>query len=176
MTIKNRQQVLAFLAIGAIALLVADRFVLTPLIKSWKDRSARVADLKKSISQGALLLEREETIRERWSVMSTNTLPENVSSAENTVLKAFDRWSQESRISITSLKPQWRQNEDDYMTLECRADAFGSIEAVTRFLHEVEIDPLALKIESVELAARDKEGQQLALGLQISALLLIRNE
>ena len=96
----------------------------------------------------------------------------NVSAAENQVLKAFDRWSQDGRISISSIKPQWKRNSDDYMTLECRADAFGSIQALTRFLFEVEKDPLALKVEAIEITARDNDGQQLSLGLQVSGLLL----
>ena len=58
------------------------------------------------------------------------------------------------------------------MTVECRADAFGSLQAITRFLYEIERDPLALKIESVEINARDRAGQQLSLGLQVSGLRL----
>jgi Tfp pilus assembly protein PilN len=172
MKINKRQQALALVAIVAVALLAGDRLVVTPLIRGWKDRAARIADLKKSVNQGALLLEREQTIRQRWGTMETNTLPSNVSAAENVVLKAFDRWSQDSRISITSLKPQWKRSEDDSMTLECRAGASGSMQALTRFLFELEKDPLALKVESVEITARDNDGQQLALALQVSGLLL----
>ena len=108
--------------------------------------------------------------------MRTNTLSSNVSVAENEVLRAFERWSQESRISITSIKPQPRRDADDYMTLEFRADAFGSLEALTRFLYDVEKDPLALKIEAVEISTRDNEGQQLSLALQVSGLILGPNE
>jgi hypothetical protein len=104
--------------------------------------------------------------------MRTNTLPASVSAAENEVLKGFERWSQESRISISSIKPQWKQGGDDFMTLECRADAFGNIQALTRFLYELEKDPLALKVEAVEITTRDNDGQQLTLGLQVSGLQL----
>jgi len=104
--------------------------------------------------------------------MTKNTLSDDTAEAENEVLQAFERWSQESRISISSIKPQWRRNNDDHMTLECRADAFGSIQAVTRFLYEVERDPLALKVEAVEIAPRDNDGQQLSVGLQVSGLVL----
>ena len=58
------------------------------------------------------------------------------------------------------------------MTLECRIDALGSMPALTRFLYEVEKDPLALKVESMDITARDNDGQQLSLALQISGLLL----
>ena len=48
----------------------------------------------------------------------------------------------------------------------------GNLAAITRFLYDIEKDPLALKIDSVELSARDDGGDQLALGLQVSGLLL----
>jgi len=172
MQINNRQQMLVIVAAAGVALLVADRLVITPLKDAWKERAARIVELRKAVIQGAQLRDRERTIRDRWNSMNTNTLPENVSAAENAVLRAFDRWSQDSRISIASIKPQWKQADDDYMTYECRADAFGSLQAITRFLYEIEKDPLALKIDSVEINARDNNGQQLSLGLQVSGLRL----
>jgi hypothetical protein len=36
----------------------------------------------------------------------------------------------------------------------------------------VEKDPLALKVETIEITSRDDNGQQLALALQVSGLLL----
>ena len=128
--------------------------------------------MTKALNQGSLVLAREQPIRGRWDAMRTNTLPESVSAAENQVLKAFERWSQASRISVASIKPQWKHNNDDYATLECRADAFGSIQTLTRFLYDVEADSLALKVEGVEIITRDDAGQQLSLGLQVSGLQL----
>jgi hypothetical protein len=58
------------------------------------------------------------------------------------------------------------------MTYECRVDATGDLGKLSRFLYSVERDPMALKLELVELGARDKEGQQLSLGLQLSGLVL----
>ena len=172
MIIKNRQHVLLVVTAIAITLLVGDKLVLSPLIRSWNERSARITSLTKAVNQGSLLLTREQSIRDRWGGMRTNTLPEDVSAAENEVLKAFDRWSQASRISIASIKPQWKHSSDDYVTLECRADAFGSMQALTQFLFDSESDPLALKVEAIEITTRDNDGQQLSLGLQVSGLLL----
>lgn len=172
MKIENRQRTLVIVAATALALFLSDRLVYSPLVRIWKARAERITSLTQSVDKGTLLLEREQAIRDRWSQMRTNTLPQNASAAENEVLKAFDRWSQESHISITSIKPQWRSSGDDYLTLECRTVGFGSIQALTRFLYELEKDPLALKVEAVEIGARDKNGDQLTLGLQVSGLML----
>ena len=176
MNINNRQQLLTIVAGIAVALWAGDKLIFSPLTKSWKERTTRIAELRKSVTQGTQLLAREQSIRQRWESMRTNTLPNPVSVAESQVFKAFDRWSQDSQISITSIKPQAKQNADDYMTVEFRVDAFGSLSTLTRFIYNVEKDPLAVKVEAVEINSRDNEGQQLTLGLQVSGLLLNQGE
>jgi hypothetical protein len=172
MRIENRQRLLVLLSAAAIALLVADKIIITPLIAGWKERSDRIGELKKSITRGVLVLQRDTRIRQRWDSMHNSTLPEDLSEAENEVLKAFERWSADSSLSISSIKPQWKRTADDFMTLEYRADAFGTMSSLVRFLHNVEKDPLALRVESVEITSRDDTGQMLALSLQVSGLLL----
>lgn len=172
MNITNRQQMLGLYAIIAVVLLAGDRLVFTPLTKSWKARTERLAELKKSVRQGSQLLERQNSIRTRWDHMRTNTLSGEVPEAEKQVLKAFERWSQDSRVGISSIRPQWKTADDDHVTLECRVDAFGNLPALTRFLFDIEKDPLALKVEAVEIRTRDEGGEQLTLGLQVSGLLI----
>jgi hypothetical protein len=169
----NRQQWLAIAAGAVVALFALDRFVVTPLTQSWKKRNEAIAQLEKAIAAGRLALDREQVTRGRWNNMRKNTLPANASQAEQEVLRAFDKWSQESRISVSSIKPQWKRGAtDDYSVLECRVDAAGTLSTLTRFLYEVERSPMALRIESVEIAARDSSGSQLALGLSVSGLRL----
>jgi hypothetical protein len=172
---NKRQKLLLILALAGVGILVSDRLILSPLIASWKARSKQISELQQSVSKGSQLLERESILKSRWSQMSSNTLPADLSAAENMVFKAFDRWSSESNISISSIKPEWKR-ADDYVTLECRADGFGSIEAITKFLYQLERDQLALKVDLVEITARDNNGQQLSLGVQVSGLQLVAPE
>jgi hypothetical protein len=171
MNLNNRQQLLGILAGAALAILVGDRLIVTPLTRLWKERSAEISDTKKSVDQGAQLINRDAVIRERWDRMRTNMLSSDVSVAENQVFRAFERWSQGNRLTINGIKPQWK-HVDDYATLECRVDAVGALADVTRFLYEIEKDPLGLKLDLVEVTARDERGQQMSLALQVSGLQL----
>ena len=171
MNLKNRQQLLAVVAIGAIAYFALERLIIKPLWNGWQTRAANIASLHKQIDQGRLLLQREQGIRSHWNDMRKNTLPNDSSVAEQRLLQAFDSWARESRVSVTSIAPQKRDN-DDYTSLECRVDAFGSLSTVTRFLYDIERDPMGLKLESVEISSRDNDGQQISLGLQVSGLIL----
>ena len=72
---------------------------------------------------------------------------------------------------MTSLVPQWR-DEDGYRTLDCRATVQGSLEAVARFLLELEKDPLAVRLERTALTTRNEQGRVLTLDTRFSALQL----
>ncbi len=171
MNIKNREKLLAFAAIVGLTLVAGESWVLKPLVRTWNARSERILRLTKDVNKGLVLLERERTIRNGWAHMKTNALPADPSTAQDEVTKSVFRWQQESGFALTSTKPQKRQAED-YTTIEFRADGSGNIDAVKKFLYELEKDPLALKIEDLEITARDSEGQQLSLGVRFSGLLL----
>ena len=172
MKINHRQRFLLFVALALLGVFVADQMILEPLAALWIARAERISELRKEIAEGTQLLQREDSLRNRWNRMRTNTLPDNSSQAEQQLLKAVDTWAQESRVTISGLTPQWKQNTDDYRTLECRVDAAGDINNLSRFLYNVEKSPMALKLESVELAATDAGGQELTLGLRLSGLVL----
>jgi hypothetical protein len=169
--IKNRQQMLLFLALGALVFFVGDHLIFTPLVEGWTARSKHINELKRDIQNGEMLLKRESYVRNRWSEMRTNTLSPNASVAQSQMFKAFDHWAQDSRMKIGSIKPQWKHN-DDVTTLECRASATGDIQSLSKFIYDAERDPLAVKVESVEITSRDNNGQQLSLVLQVSGLVL----
>jgi Tfp pilus assembly protein PilO len=170
--IKNRQQLLMVGAIVVIALFAGDHVVLTPLLKAWSARSTRITELHKQIAQGKLLVQRERGIRNQWQQMVSRSLTNNTSAAEQQVVQAIDQCAQNSGVVISAITPQWKHDSDDYATYECRVDAAGDLDKLNRFLYSIERQPLALKLELIELGARDKDGQQLTLGLQLSALAL----
>ena len=172
MKIENRQQFLVVLTIAVAALFVGDRLVFEPLAKWWKARAAAVAQLRQQVNNGRLLLKREQVIRSQWDQMRTNTLPADTSLAEQQVLKSFDNWARESDASITGMAPQWNTDTTNYVTVDWRVETAGDLGTLTRFLYDIEQDPMALKLESVGLSARDDKGRQLTLALQVSGLAL----
>src|SRR5579859_803516 len=170
--IETRQQFLIVLTIAVAALFVGERLIYEPLANWWSARSQSVATLRKQVSDGKMLLQREQTIRSRWAQMRTNTLSADTSLAEQQVLKAFDNWSQDSGAGITGITPQWNDDATNYVTVDWRVEAAGDLGSLTRFLYDIEQGPMALKVESVDVNARDDTGQQFTLGLQINGLAL----
>jgi hypothetical protein len=171
---KNREQLLLILAVTAILLMVGDKFIITPLTASWTARNKRIAELEKQIAEGTKKLERDRSIRDKWTSMRAHALTNTVSGAESQALRAFERWGKDAGVTVTGLKPQWKRgsDRDEHQVLECRADASGSLSSLARFLYQVEKDPMAIKVDVVDLTTRDNEGRNLTLSLQVSGLVL----
>ena len=172
MQIKDRQQLLVVLTISVAALFVADLVVFTPLLKAWDARQSRIAQLHKQIAQGKALLASQQDIRNLWRQISQRSLTNDTSAAEQQLWQAVNQWAQDSGVSVGGMNRQWKHDSDDYSTYDCHIDASGDLARLTRFLHSAEREPLALRFQNVELGAHDKEGRQLALSLQVSALIL----
>lgn len=167
----RRQQMLVVVAIAAIALFAGDRFLFTPLVKAWKARNVHIQELRAQLEQGKMLVGRDQAVRNAWERIRRNSLPRNTSAAEQQFFGAIDQWGQDSRVTLLAVTPQWKQDANDYMTLQCHVDLSGSLGDVTRFLYDIEKDPMAIKLDSIELSSSDK-GQTLSLGLQLSGLVL----
>ena len=170
--IKNRQQLLIIGAIVAIALFAGDHLVLSPLMKAWSARATRIAELRKQITQGKMLDPARAEHPQPLAADVPQRAANNTSAAEQQVVQAIDLWAQNSGVVISAITPQWKHDSDDYATYECRVDAAGDLDKLNHFLYSIEREPMALKLELVELGARDKDGQQLSLGLQLSGLSL----
>ena len=172
MQIKDRQQFLIIVTISVAALFVADKVLLSPLLNAWDARQTRIADLHKKVTQGKALIARAQGIRKYWGEISQRSLTNDTSAAEQQVFKAATEWAQESGVSIGGINRQWKHDSDNYSTYECHIDATGDLGHLTRFLWGAEREPLALRFQAIELGARDKEGRQMSLSLQFSALIL----
>jgi len=56
--------------------------------------------------------------------------------------------------------------------LSCRVETSGDLGALSKFLYDVERGPMAVRLDSVELTERDKDGQQLTMSAEINGLVL----
>jgi Tfp pilus assembly protein PilO len=173
MKIQNRQRVLLIVTLVMLGILAANLLIYGPLVKWWDARQASIKELSQEVKEGKSLVRRETYIRSEWSNMRTNALPNDSSQAEQQLLKAFNGWAGDSGVNVSSVTPQWQNDQEDYSTLDCRVEASGDLGTLSRFIYQIESDPMALQLASIELTASDEKGQQLTLGLDVNGLALI---
>ena len=173
----NKRETILKIVVGVVVgLFVLDRFILTPSINAWKEQSDRLQALREKVSKGKSLIERETSLRGRWADMLRTDMVEDNSAADADVYKALPRWSARSRVSFTSLVPNWHSHEDGgYDTFECRLTATGDQSSLGRLLYEIETDPLPARIEECEFNTRDAQGKQLTLSMRLTFVRINEN-
>jgi hypothetical protein len=172
METKNREKLLMIGTATVAGLWLLNLVVFSPLIASWHSRSDEIADLRKKIANGAMVIRRQFNIQDRWDNMRANALPNNTTLAERQLFTAFDKWVSTGRVTEGSFRPQVQEPDTNFTTVDCRSDVSGSIQSISDFLKAMSKDPLANKVESFELTAKDDNGRQLVLGLSLSGLIL----
>jgi hypothetical protein len=169
---KNREKLLMIGTATVAGLWLLNLLVFGPLIDSWHSRAREIADLRKKIANGAMMVGRQFNIQDRWDNMRANALPNNTTLAERQLFTAFDKWVSTGRVTEGSFRPQVQEPDTNFTTVDCRSDVSGNIQAVSDFVKAMSKDPLANKVESFELTAKDDNGRQLVLGLSLSGLIL----
>jgi hypothetical protein len=176
--LENRQKLLVIIAVVALALFLGNSVVYEPLKQSWLNRAKHIKELQQNVAVDKSLLRRKTEILARWDHMQTNVLPVNPSQAGNAILKAKDEWVRKSNVSLDGFSPQLKQDTTDQdstnvvTTWECRTDASGNMRSLMNFLWAVESDPMGVRLEDIEISAKDNAGEELTLGLTLSALVL----
>jgi Tfp pilus assembly protein PilO len=173
MKTENRQKVLVIAAFAVVVLYLGNMLVYEPAKNWYLGRVKEIQDLTLQVQKGRTTLANEAATRSRWRQMTSNVLPDNSAVAEHKLIGAINNWAQDSSVDVTGILPQWKNDTDDYKTLNCRIEVAGAMGPLSRFLYDIEQGPMALKVESIELSARDAGGQQLTLGVQVSGLALV---
>lgn len=172
MKAKQREFLLKILAGVCVGMLLLNYVVITPLIHQWEQRRDRIAALRKQVEKGRLLMSREKSVRSRWKEFLMSDLPDDSSKAENEVFRAVSQWARDSRVALTSLTPQWQTKDPNYQTLEVRVNLSGDQSSMARFLYELEISKLPIRLEECEISGRDDKGRQLTMTARFTALRL----
>ena len=169
MTSKERESLLWVVAGVCFGLVVLNYAVLNPAIAAWSAQSERIDALQKKVVRGRTLLERETRIRGQWASMLRSDLSADNSAADSDASNAIIRWTTDSRVTLTSLTPQFQEHEDaGYDAFEYRVLATGDQIALGRFLYDLGTDPMPCSLEECEITTRDAHGSQLTLSARFS--------
>jgi len=173
MASKGRQNILALAAALTIGGLAVDRLVLTPQLEAWDERANRIAQLERDVAKAAALAEREADWDARWNELLAQALPLNASAAESATLKAVNEWARQSRISLVSIKPRpIGADQLEWSQLEFRASGRGTLDGLARFLYLLESSPMGLRVEDMEITAREQDSRELGIELRFTGLLM----
>ena len=170
MTLSKRETVIAALAVLMVGLLIADRYVITPLLDSGAALEAEGQRLVGELENAARLFERRRSMARKWQEMTAGGLAADPSDAEGRVLHAVRDWAEEAALALSSVKPERNEREDGVGEIVVLASGTGTMRSVARFLWQVETTTLPMRIRELQLGSLKEGADDLSLQLKLSTL------
>jgi len=168
--LSKRERIIGIVTVLIVVALVGDRFVLTPAVNRLGDLKDRKQVLLAEINEAQNLFERRRLMEKRWRQLLGDGL-KNESDAESRLLHAVDDWAQQTRFTLTSVKPERLLTvKSGLKEMTFTIAGTGSLEATGEFLWQVETAALAVRIKDIQLGSANEIGNNMSLQLLLSAL------
>jgi len=172
MILSGREKLIALAALVTVAVLLLDWYVLTPVLDRHAELVAERQALTAELAEAQSLFRRQRLLSRKWRQMLDSGMTTGLAGAESQVLHALRDWSQESRLTLSSVKPGKVVERGDLFEMSFQAAGTGSMNAVARFLWHIETASLPIRIQQLQLGARREGTDDLSLQLSLSVLCL----
>lgn len=148
-----------------------DRFVLTPALRQLERTESQKQELLAQLTEARSLFERRAMLERKWKTMLSDGL-RNDAEAESRVARALDEWSVDTRLMLSSVKPERVAGDKGLKEMTFVVAGKGQLDAVAKFLYKVETAELPIKVKDLQLGSASEAGDSMSLQLRLSALYL----
>lgn len=170
MAMTKREKMIAISAAAVLGVFALDYFVLTPFFKSRENLVQQRLDLQQQLTEANSTVDYSHAVARRWVRFQQAGLRGDASATENNLLNEMRKWSQESGLTLVSLRPDRAVSEKGLAEMTFQATAQGNMRAVSQFMYKVETTQLPIRIREAQIASRSDATDDLSLQLRISTL------
>jgi hypothetical protein len=170
MALSKREHFIMVATITVVLAFLLDSYMVTPLLEQHADANAAEQTAVLKMQNATLLFARARQMNQTWHGMLSNGIRGQVGQAESIVLHALRDWSDESGLTLSSLKPERSPREGPLSQVTIHAVGAGPMQSVARFLWLVETAELPLKVEEMQLDSRKEGTDDLSFQMRLSAL------
>jgi len=171
MGLSKRERIIVLVTIVVVGGLLLDRLLVTPGLKRLAETKNQKRELLAELTEARNLFERRRLLERKWKTMLSDGL-QNDAEAESRVARALDEWSQDTRLTLTSVKPERVAGDKGLKEMAFVVAGRGQLSAVVRFLYKVETAELPIKVKDMQLGSTSESGDSMSLQLRLSALYL----
>jgi hypothetical protein len=176
MALTNRERMIMIIAGLAIGTLVFDKYILTPVLNKRSEMTLQKDNLQAEVEQAKSTLRRQQTLQKLWDQMQEAGLSNDIQAIEGKLFRHLDESSYQTGLQLTSIQPERLQTQGQIGQIEFMVSGTGSMDSVTRFLWNIEMAEIPLKINSLQLGANNENALQMSLQLQLSSIYLIEED
>lgn len=170
MNLSKRERTILITTLSVVGLLLADRVVISPVLAYRAALVTEVDTLNDDLAQDTRLIRNGKRMQKRWKEMMEIGLPQSASEAESRTLEAINKWAGQAKLSLVSVKPEYRRSEETLVPVVFRVSANGSMNAISRFVYEVETANIPVCVDNLQISGNDKKKDELSLQMGVSAL------
>ena len=170
MILSKRERLIIAATLTVVALLVLDRYVLTPVLDWRAALEAHKQSLIGEVARAGDLLARQHQVGPKWREMVATGLKRDPAEADSQILHAVQNWSQEAGLKLTSVKPERLPDKRSLQEISFQAAGIGTMNAVSRFLWRIETAKVPIRIKDLQVGARKEGTDDLTLQVRLSTL------
>ncbi len=170
MVLSKRERYIVLATGLVVAALAADRFLLSPLLSRQSALQTRKAAQVRELERAEALFKRQRVASTRWKEMEAGGLRRSAGDTENALLHAVRDWSQDARLSLTTVRPERTAQKGRALEVVVQVSGTGSLRAVSRFLWRAESSALPVRVVEAQLGSRREGTDDLTVMVRLSAL------
>lgn len=169
MGLSKRERIIVLVTLLVVGTLVADRFVRAPIANGMGELRAERQKALAQVTKAKSLLQQRQLLEQKKAALFATLRSDT--EAESQVAKALDKWAEDARLTLTSVKPdRMTTGEKGLREILFVIAGKGSLDAVSWFLYQVETSELPIKVKHMQLGSTSEAGDNMSLELRISAL------
>ncbi len=174
MGLSKRERMIVLLTLISVGALVADRLVRAPIENRLTELKGERDKAVAEVAQAKILFQQSQQVDQREAKRAAGLKSD--AATESEVTKAMDKWSQDARLTLTSVKPDRLAGDKGVKEIVFVVAGKGSLDAVAWFLYQVETSDLPIKVKYMQLGSASEAGESMSLELRVSALYLAGDE
>ena len=175
MVLSKRERIILMITALVVGALVVDKLVLGPATNRLDAMKIEREQLLAQVNEAQSLFERQRVLAPRYRAMLSDDFRDD-KEAESRILRVLDDWSEESTLTLSSVKPERVASDQGLKEMTFVVAGKGTLRAVAQFLWRIETAAYPLKVKSMQLGSANEAGDSMSLQLRLSALYLDSEE
>ncbi len=171
MVLTKRERIILIVTLLCVGLLIVSKFVVDPAQARLDEMEAQRQQLQGDLEEAQMLLGNRGTMQRKWNTLVADGL-RNDAEAESKVLSDLGEWADNAGLSLSSIKPDRVASDKGLQEMIFTVAGKGTIEAVSRFLWQIETAALPARIRDMQLGSGSESESTMSLQLHLSVLYL----
>jgi hypothetical protein len=170
MILSKRERWIVIATVSVIAVLVLDRYALTPLLDAREAAGNQRTTLLGDLERSQAMLQHQRQLDPQWKTMVADGLKEDPTEAESQVLHAVGTWSKEAGLKLVSLKPERLTEKKTLQEITFQAIGTGTMAAVDKFLDRLKTAKIPIRIRDLQVGSVKEGADDYTLQVRLSTL------